>query len=331
MKKLFLIYTILFALTLTLIQSAHAEEQTSSMSAGNSAAIFIPKTRASLSSTFVQMQGNKADDRHFYDFDTLEARMDFLSASYLFNSGWTLNALFQHYEFYTETIFPRAALSVWKKSNDRTIGAGDTYVTLVAPAKFVAGWLLIPDFGVSIPTGKIDYKSTLVGLESSNLAYNAQHGSGTYDALVGGTALYIHPLYTIGSRLSATLRTGTNSNDYTLGNMYKMDAWFEYNTLTSFTPRIAGYYKLKEGIRGYDKTRGYVFNGVQYENAADDFYHHDQKNWDVSASVKYSKPFSQNISLAAEVGVPVYQGTDNWDNSVVVSKYFGSLSVLGAW
>ncbi len=290
------------------------------------------KLTASLSTSYYELHGLKSDDRKFYDFENMNARLDFLNLNYGAQGGWSLNLLLQHYEFYTETLFPQAALPQWYRSHDRTIGAGDTFLTVVTPTHFVNGWMLTPTFGVSIPTGGINYKSHLQGLEQSNLAYNAQHGSGTYDLLLGGSALLLidNGAIIFGNNLLLDIRTGRNTNSYRLGNMYKYDTWLEYNTAFGITPKLLGSYRFKDSIDGYDKSRGYVLSGVQYENAADEFYHHAQKDWSVSAAIKASKTFTgSNLTLSAEFGVPVIQRNENWDNSEVVARYYGNLTLLG--
>lgn len=290
------------------------------------AAVTQPKLATTLSSYYYDLKGKKGDDRGFYDFNKLNARIDLLSVGYGTAGSWTVNLLVQHYELYTETLFPKA-IAPWDYSEDRTVGMGDTYLTVLAPVYFLQSWMIIPDFGVSIPTGSINYKSHLPGLQTANLAYNAQHGSGTYDAILGVTALFSQPEKSLifGNRLGATIRTGKNSNDYTLGNLYKLDTWLDYNTSFGLTPRFVGYYRLKGPISGYDKSRG--VGGA--ENIADEFYHHDQKDWMVSVAMKYSYYFTPAVSLAAEAGLPLLQGTENWDNSRVVTNYYGGLTLAG--
>jgi hypothetical protein len=286
--------------------------------------VIAPKLTVTASTSFYELHGHKSDDRKNYDFDRMSAQINLLNINFGIQGGWSANLLLQNYEFYTESIFPSAPLPQWQRSNDKTTGAGDTYLTFIAPMQFVGSWMLIPDFGVSIPTGHINYKSKLQFLEQSNLAYNAQHGSGTYDVLLGATAIkMISSGFIFGNHVLADIRTGKNSNDYSLGNMYKYDTWLDYNTSYGLTPRLVGAYKYKEAIRGFDKSRG---------NAADDFYYHAQKDWSVSAALKASKSFMNSaISLSAEVGVPFAQANDNFDHSEVIAKYYGHVALTGSF
>lgn len=283
----------------------------------------IPKWKISMMSYYYDIKGKKAADNQTYDFDKINSRLDLMNVNYALNSTWSLNLLLQHYEFYTESIFPLAAGTMYERSYDRTMGAGDTFITLMAPITFQNSWLVLGDFGVSVPTGTINNKSNLPGLQDINLAYNAQHGSGTYDLIGGITALNMQPSYTFGSRVFADIRTGKNSNDYTLGNMYRLDTWVDYNAGYGFTPRVTGFYRHKEAIHSYDQSRGEILG--------DEFYRHAQGNWDVSAALKYQYNFTAPISLAIEAGVPVAQGSKNVDNSDVTTNYYGNITMNGSF
>ena len=325
MQKIKLSTTVVFAITLLLTLATWADDSAKSVSSATVvSAPAAPNWKISLMSYYYDIQGKKAADSNEYDFNNLNSRLDLLNVSYSLSPAWTLNVLAQHYEFYTETVFPKAAGTIYAESFDRTTGAGDTFITLITPVLFQGSFLVLADFGVSVPTGTINNKSYLPGLQDYNLAYNAQHGSGTYDILAGMTGLYMQPKYQVGTRAFADIRTGKNSNDYTLGNMYRLDSWIDYNLDYGFTPRLVGFYRHKEAIRGFDKTRGQI--------TGDEFYRHAQGNWDVSAAMKYQYAIKNtSVSLAAEIGTPLAQGSNNIDNSEVTTNYYSALTVNGSF
>lgn len=322
------ITVVLFGLTfiLTLATWADESKDASAQSTAKAAQVApaAPKFKVSLMSYYYDIQGKKAADSQAYDFDKLNSRIDLMNLTYTISPDWTFSVLAQHYEFYTETIFPKFKNTVFEKSNDRTEGLGDTYLTLITPITFKNSWLVIGDFGVSLPTGTIRNKSILPGLQDYDLAYNAQHGSGTYDALAGLTVMYMQPAFQFGSRLFADFRTGKNPNDYTLGNLYKLDTWFDYPVRYGFTPRMTGYYRHKEAIKGFDKFRGRIDD--------DNFYRNAQKDWNVSAALKYQFQFTNSaLSVGAEAGVPFAQGSQNVDNSDVTTNYYTSINMSGSF
>lgn len=286
-----------------------------------SAVPVLPKWRLNFSSYYYAFQGERAAVTNLYDFDKITSRMDFFNINYSLPKNWSLNILLQHFDNYIETKFPTVTNPLWKQSNDTIRGISDTYVTVVAPLKMSYPLFVTADVGLSLPTGRIDYKAVnLPGLESINLAYNAQLGSGTVDGLAGLTVLYLQPQYQWGSRLFTNWRTGRNEYDYRLGHQYRLDMWFDYTLPYGFTPRLTGYYKYREKIRGFDSTRG--------NNPADEYFFNKQINWDVSAALRYQKAlWNTKLALTAEAGVPLAQDIINVDSAFVRTLYYVSLGL----
>jgi hypothetical protein len=181
--------------------------------------------------------------------------------------------------------------------------------------------MLLGNLGVSLPTGNINNKNQYS--PQNNYAYNMQNGSGTFDTVAGLTALSFNGPVQAGSHLMAVVRNGRNGNGYALGNQYRADAWLDYNTKFGLTPRLVGYYKHKNAIQGEDEQYG-------VRQPYTEFYYHDQINWDVSAALKYSQKAGP-LNIAAELGTPLAQGSRNYDDAVVSTEYFGSLSVSGTF
>lgn len=150
-----------------------------------------------------------------------------------------------------------------------------------------------------------------------------QNGSGTFDTVTALTALSFQGPLQLGSHLTGIFRNGKNSNGYRLGDLYRADVWADYQTKIGVTPRLVGYYKHKNAISGQD---------LSYEarNPFNEFYYHDQINWDLSAALKYSQNVGA-VALAVEAGVPVAQGMTNYDGAVVSTEYYGNLSVSGSF
>jgi len=101
-------------------------------------------------------------------------------------------------------------------------GLGDTQMSL--NYKF-ADDHLAASLGLSIPTGSIDEKGTVMGVLDIQLPYAMQLGSGTYDVISAMT--YLDGMYewNWGGQFNFTYRTGENDNDYTLGNRAEALAW----------------------------------------------------------------------------------------------------------
>lgn len=284
-----------------------------------------PRITAQLTSYYLSFQGERAADSQLYDFGRISTRMELLNLGYLWTPKLSTQLTVQHFDSTFESLFPRASRPEWKSSKDRLVGLGDTNLTANYTLSAGLQSVVTGTLGVSLPTGSIDNKNTLRGLESFNMAYNAQLGSGTYDALLGVTGLYFKPRYVLGTRAMATVRTGTNNNGYRLGNQYRLDTWFDYPLKHGFVPRLTAYYRHREGLNGFDTNRG--------KNSADNFFYNTQINWDVSAALqyKYTWKTTSPLTVIAEVGVPLAQDNINVDNSFVAALFYASLGLSSAF
>jgi hypothetical protein len=270
--------------------------------------------KTTYSSYFYNFQGTQAAHNDLYSFGDSTLAMQLLTVQYEINPKWSLVIIGSYLDQYVETNM------LGMTFKDRTKGLGDTTMSAVTPLYTGSNFLLYTDVGASLPTGVTDFKNA--SNPTRNYAYNMQSGSGTFDAVLGLTPMYISSSYQLGSRLTAFVRNGQNSQGYRLGNLYRVDAWADMPLKYGFTPRLVGYYKHKDGIHGEDST--------EPRDQWTEFYFHDQNNWDVSAAVKYGTNFGP-VNLLAEVGVPVAQGMSNYDNVVVSTEYYANLSVSGAF
>ncbi|MGZ3696038.1 MAG: transporter [Bdellovibrionota bacterium] len=279
-----------------------------------------PLWKASASTYYYDFQGTREAAGSLYNFGSTSLLMQLVTLQYEVSPGWTILALGQHFDNYVETNmpFPGVGNVLFK---DRTMGWGDVLIDAIHPLYLSSSFLLFGDIGASLPTGSINKKNP--SNPGSNYAYNMQMGSGTFDAEVGAVAIYLNPIFQTGTHLSTYQRFGENRNDYRLGNLYKADAWFDVPVGLGFTPRLVGYYKVKTAIHNMDKTLG--------RNVYTEFYHHDQRNWDVSAAVKFEHGLFGHTSLMAEVGKPIYQGSQNVDRVVVSTNYYGTAGISGTF
>jgi hypothetical protein len=276
-----------------------------------------PRWKSNFTTYFYDFEGTRAQKNSDYKFGDTTLKMQMMSLQYQMANGWTLMGLAQYYENNVVTYFPVLGLT----SKDQSRGIADTLLSVSNIVSMNGSFMLAVDAGVSLPTGSIDElnPSSTTG---ARYPYNMQLGSGSYDAVLGVTPLYLTSSYQLGSRISTTVRTGgKNDNGYRLGNMYRLDAWADAPLKYGITPRVVGYYRYKDAIEGADRTLG--------RNIYLEFYHHSQINWDVSAAVKYAYAFSPTVAVNAEAGIPMAQDSQNFDNVVVSTQYYMNLGVTG--
>lgn len=280
-----------------------------------------PKWTASFDSYFYDFQGERAHENGLYEFGDTTLKMQLMSLQYKVSDQWTVMMLATHFDNFVVTKM------FGQSFEDDSRGLGDTVVSGVNTRFLSPSVLLISDMGLSLPTGSIDEKNPN-RMDGANYPYNMQMGSGTYDIVLGVTPLYIQPKYQVGGRLSTILRTtGYNQNGYRLGNQYKADAWLDMPIKdTGLTPRLVGYYKHRNGIRGQDSTLASSADRPFLE-----YYYHDQINWDVSAALQYKKAFSPTFSMKAEAGVPMAQDCINYDDVAIYTQYYATLGLSGTF
>lgn len=305
-----------FVFNSELARAVESDSQSVEKTAAVSAAAVPSKWNASFNSYLYDFEGKVEDKHSNYGFGDVKLKLQMFSLSYQLNSETTLLANLPYIENEVLTYFFKAPYK------DYTRGLSDLSLSANHFVGIYSGIMVMADLGLSLPTGGISEKN--VNNPSLNYVYNMQLGSGTLDPIAGITAMKLGQNYTLGSHVMGIFRTGQNNlNDYHLGNQYRLDAWADYNLNSIFQARLVGYHKTKEAISGQDKTIG--------RNALVEFYHHNQMNWDLSAAIAAKQAVNKNISLAAEFGVPLAQGSQNWDDVEVITQYYGKLSVSGVF
>ncbi|MGJ8641668.1 MAG: transporter [Opitutaceae bacterium] len=123
-------------------------------------------------------------------------------------------------------------------------GLGDIEAGVSWFKRFDQNSSLLLNLGLSCPTGSIDEKGRTPrdATMDTQLPYTMQLGSGTFD--IKPSIIYTSRMgdWSYGGNVSLTLRTGENSRDYRLGNVYQGDIWARYQLADWIQPsfRING-------------------------------------------------------------------------------------------
>lgn len=108
--------------------------------------------------------------------------------------------------------------------------------------------------GVSIPVGSIDATDeTPGGSGDSQLPYEHQLGSGTFDILPGVTASVQSENASLGIQWTAEIRLGENDRGWALGDMYKTAIWAGFNATDWVSASMAVHYSRWGNVEGYDE------------------------------------------------------------------------------
>ncbi len=177
--------------------------------------------------------------------------------------------------------------------------------------------------GLSLPTGSIDEKDRVLTPLNTRpelrLPYPMQLGSGTYDLLPGVTYKGRDGDVGWGGQYMATLRTGENDEDYTLGDIHQLTGWASY----SWTPGASA--SLRLTYRGTDEIDGQdpkIVAPVQTANP--DFQGGDRIDLGIGVNFSAQEGDWRGLRFNAELGIPLEQDLNgpqmeaDWNLTAVV-------------
>lgn len=192
---------------------------------------------------------------------------------------------------------------------------------------------LLFSLGLSLPTGSIDEKGRTPrdANMDTQLPYTMQLGSGTFD--IKPSIIYSGRTgdWTYGANLSLTLRTGENSRDYRLGNVYQGDIWTRYHLADWIQPSIRINAISWDCIRGQDdEITSPLPPGFPYPAAVTNPKYFGGEKILAQFGLRLRDPSGrlENTFLEVEAGVPIYerlngpQPSENWRFSASIGLNF---------
>jgi hypothetical protein len=272
-----------------------------------------PTWKATISSTYFDLEGTKFANNNAYGFGSVNVYQQLFIVDHDLGSDWkaTLRAEYIKNDY---VLLFGGTSQAWDTS-----GLGDTFLGVSHPLYKTEDYLLKAEGGFFLPTGSANASNPYSG---GRYVYFMQIGSGTFDPTLNVTSVYAKKYFQWVTRVSDTERIGKNAEDYALGHVYRGDMNFLVPVAFGFKAEALGYYRLRGSIQGGDPE--FTLAGTQY-------YHHDQIDWMTGVGVKYSTPLVSQVALNAEVVVPVQQGLINYDNVVISTNYYANLNLTGSF
>lgn len=162
--------------------------------------------------------------------------------------------------------------------------------------------------GLSLPTGSVNKRDILANPANGQqkLPYPMQLGSGTVDLLPGLTYLGETKNWAWGAEWMGTIRLGTNSEGYALGNQYDFSTWGNWKWTDSVSPFIKMNLKIWKNINGSDPE----LNPATVPTADPDLRGGEQIDLNLGINIYQSKGKYKGHRFAVEAGAPVYQSLD---------------------
>ncbi len=162
------------------------------------------------------------------------------------------------------------------------------------------------NFGVSLPTGDIDNRDTVLTPMNMNmemrLPYAMQLGSGTYDWVPGVTYNGKHDRIAWGAQYMATLRTGSNDEGYSYGDVHKITGWGAYRMADWISGSLRLSWRDQDSIDGMDSQ---IMAPVQTANP--DNYGGQRLDLGVGVNIVGQSGALKGHRLALEYEVPLEQ------------------------
>ena len=162
------------------------------------------------------------------------------SISYAIQRATSLNLFIPFLKQSTHHI---SVVSTYESFKISSQGFGDLTLTVSQRLLNESGHSFLLTGGISLPTGSIDEKGDTprdTGQPEEQLPYTMQLGSGTYDLIVGmdyGSSTR-KKLLNWNIRANGKIRTGDNSRDYRLGNLFVLSAALKARPMSWLEPFI---------------------------------------------------------------------------------------------
>lgn len=277
------------------------------------------------------LHGTNTANTSIYGFANGTVDLHLTTATWLYSPQWTFIAFAPYIKNMVQTTYEPTPTGANLTLTDYTEGLGDLRLMAISPFWSSEGQALTYDVSVTLPTGNTDNYFT--SSPKQRAAYNMQLGSGTPDLLLGTDYSFGYGNWTSTARGQLTLRGGTNSHGYALGNELVLNANQRYKFNSYFTLGAQLNYKARGRIEGKDE-KYELFNN--YTSATDpsisgdghQFYHAHQITWDGSLVAKLQSPSWSRYSASLEGGLPLAQGAMNKDNIRFDTKYWFAASVM---
>jgi hypothetical protein len=191
-------------------------------------------------------------------------------------------------------------------ANSTSSGFGDTHLYGLYDLWDKKGQRIIVSAGLSIPTGSIVTKGpTIMGNDTSKLAYAMQLGTGSYAILPGVTYTGQSTHFSWGGAIGGDVKTGANAQGYQWGNEFKGTGWLAYKCFSWLSASARMEYINTGSMKGYDKDIALMMNNDPTANSAN--YGGNHTNLLFGVNFYVPKGTCKELRLGAEYLVPVSQ------------------------
>lgn len=161
--------------------------------------------------------------------------------------------------------------------------------------------------GLSIPAGSILVTGDSPMQEDMMMAYPMQNGSGTFDPMLGLTALWQNTLWASGFQANYVHRIGDNSQGYHLSDAFQTSFWGACKISKSFQWNARLTFSHQQSISGADKDMDPLMMPLANP------YNSGGKQLSGYTGFALGLPLGQQaLRFSAEAGLPLNQNLNGW-------------------
>lgn len=187
-----------------------------------------------------------------------------------------------------------------------TSGFGDLGVSALVPFWQEGVHRAHANLGLSVPTGSVTERGATPMSSDAKLPYPMQLGSGTWDLVPGVTYAGQRDRWAWGAQVSYRLRTGENSEDYRLGDVFDATAWGDVRVAGDFGASLRLDYSDWDDVHGADPE----LNPMMVPTADPELRGGQRLDLLFGADWAPHAGAAAGQRLALEFGLPVYQDLD---------------------
>jgi hypothetical protein len=196
-------------------------------------------------------------------------------------------------------------------------GLGDTKVYALYNVLPSCNHRLVTGLGLSLPTGSINSKGATMQNNNDVLPYCMQLGTGTYNLLPSIVYVGQGTHLSWGAAFNASIKLGTNTNNYCFGNEYNISPWLAYQPVRWISVSARAEYYNVGKLYGYDAVINQSSLNDATANTAN--YGGQKVNGYIGANLCAPANILKGGRLLLEYGMPFYQNTMGLQSTVKLS------------
>jgi len=262
-----------------------------------------------------------ANDQIFNQYNSLgesmSMRMHMIGAMYGIANNISLMVMLGHTSKSMNMLTKKNVVFQTKSS-----GINDVKITALYRFLNKSKYKIHANIGLSIPSGRINFRDDTPSTDNMKLPYVMQIGSGTWNVILGATSHFQFNKFSLGLQPIYLAHTGKNSQNYRLGDNLNLNYWVAYKILDWMSISFNLQNKFSYNIMGNDSEL------MSIMAPAANNYNYGSKISNGSTGINFVVPsgFFDGLRISIEYFIPLHQNYDGiqmgMDNNLYIGLQF---------